>query len=133
MINLQFDTANQTAWMTLAEGRLYYSTAFTHYLMVLTYMDGTIGDNGTQLAQVLDVVNENQRSTEVVLTTEGLSPAGQYRYEVYGQNSSSNLDPTNVVVVGLVERGTARISDGTTVFNPIEGNNLGQNEIITLD
>lgn len=133
MINLQFDTANQTTWMTLAEGRLYYSTAFTHYLMVLTYMDGTIGDNGTQLAQVLDVVNENQRSTEVVLTTEGLSPAGQYRYEVYGQNSSSNLDPTNAVVVGLVERGTARISDGTTVFNPIEGNNLGQNEIITLD
>lgn len=133
MINLQFDTANQTTWMTLAEGRLYYSTAFTHYLMVLTYMDGTIGDNGTQLAQVLDVVNENQRSTEVVLTTEGLSPAGQYRYEVYGQNSSSNLDPTDAVVVGLVERGTARISDGTTVFNTIEGNNLGQNEIITLD
>lgn len=132
MINLQFDTINQTAYLTLAEGRLYFADTFTHYLMVLTYVDGTVGDNGVQLAQVLDVVNENQRSTEVVLTTEGLTNTGQYRYEVYGQNSSTNLDPLDASVVGLVERGSARISDGTTTFAPIEGTTQGQQEIITL-
>jgi hypothetical protein len=36
---------------------------------------------------------------------------------VYGQNSDSNLDPTDASVVGLVERGSMILSNGTIYFD----------------
>ena len=107
--------ANQTLNLTLAEGRSYYATAFTHYLMVIE-QENTGATTENKLAQVLVVNYENTRNTEVTLTTVGLDypeTGGPYlyRYTVYGQNSALNLDPENAAVVGVVERGNIMISD----------------------
>lgn len=107
--------ANQILNLTLAEGRSYYATAFTHYLMVIE-MENTGTETSNKLAQVLTVNYENTRNTEVTLTTVGLDypeTGGTYlyRYTVYGQNSASNIDPENAAVVGIVERGNIIISD----------------------
>lgn len=78
--------------------------------MILTREENST--TGQDLAQVVDIVSENTRYTEIEITTVGLTFAGRYRYEVYGQNSASNTDPNNAAVVGLVQRGYAVLSDG---------------------
>lgn len=112
MVYLNTNTANQYAWLSLDEGRQYFNVAFTNYLLILTYEM-----TGEQLAQVVTVINENERVTKIRLTTVGLVDAGKYKYDIYGQNSSSNLDPTNASVVGLVERGSMILQDGTIYFD----------------
>jgi hypothetical protein len=112
MVYLNTNTANQYAWLSLDEGRAYFNVAFTHYLLILTYEM-----TGEQLAQVVTVINENERVTKIRLTTVGLTDAGRYHYEVYGQNSSTNIDPTNASVVGLVEKGLMILQDGTIYFD----------------
>jgi cytochrome c-type biogenesis protein CcmE len=112
MVYLNTNTANQYAWLSLDEGRAYFNVAFTNYLLIMTYEM-----TGEQLAQVVEVVNENERVTKIRLTTVGLVDAGKYKYDVYGQNSNSNLDPTNASVVGLVERGSMILQDGTIYFD----------------
>ena len=112
MVYLNTNTANQYAWLSLDEGRQYFNVAFTNYLLILTYEM-----TGEQLAQVVTVINENERVTKIRLTTVGLVDAGKYKYDVYGQNSSSNLDPTNASVVGLVERGSIILQNGTIYFD----------------
>jgi ABC-type enterochelin transport system ATPase subunit len=72
---------------------------------------------GEQLAQVVTVINENERVTKIRLTTVGLVDAGRYHYEVYGQNSSSNIDPTNAAVLGLIEKSLMILQDGTIYFD----------------
>ena len=112
MVYLNTNTANQYAWLSLDEGRQYFNVAFTYYLLVLTYEM-----TGEQLVQVVEVVNENERVTKIRLTTVGLVDAGKYKYDVYGQNSDENLDPTDASVVGLVERGSIILQDGTIYFD----------------
>jgi len=112
MVYLNTNTANQYAWLSLDEGRQYFNVAFTHYLLVLTYEM-----TGEQLAQVVTVINENERVTKIRLTTVGLTDAGRYHYEVYGQNSATNIDPTDASVVGLVEKGLMILQDGTIYFD----------------
>ena len=112
MVYLNTNTANQYAWLSLDEGRQYFNVAFTYYLLIMTYEM-----TGEQLAQVVEVVNENERVTKIRLTTVGLVDAGKYKYDVYGQNSAVNLDPTNASVVGLVERGSMILQDGTIYFD----------------
>jgi hypothetical protein len=112
MVYLNTNTANQYAWLSLDEGRAYFNVAFTHYLLVMTYEM-----TGEQLAQVVEVINENERVTKIRLTTVGLVDAGRYHYEVYGQNSSSNIDPTDASVVGLVEKSLMILQDGTIFFD----------------
>jgi magnesium-transporting ATPase (P-type) len=115
MIYLPVNTANQTIYLSLDEARQYYATAFTHYLIVLTHEENsTVGDS---LAQVATIVNENVRITQLSVTTVGLTLAGRYRYEVYGQNSAVNINPTNAAVVGIVERGYVVLTDNTTWFD----------------
>jgi hypothetical protein len=112
MVYLNTNTANQYAWLSLDEGRAYFNVAFTHYLLVLTYEM-----TGEKLAQVVTVINENERVTKIRLTTVGLTDAGRYHYEVYGQNSDTNTDPTDASVVGLVEKGLMILQDGTIYFD----------------
>jgi hypothetical protein len=112
MVYLNTNTANQEAYLSLDEGRAYFNVAFTHYLLVMTYEM-----TGEQLAQVVEVINENERVTKIRLTTVGLVDAGKYKYDVYGQNSDDNLDPTDASVVGLVERGSMILQDGTIYFD----------------
>jgi len=112
MVYLNTNTANQYAWLSLDEGRQYFNVAFTHYLLVMTYEM-----TGEKLEQVVVVINENERVTKIRLTTVGLLDAGRYHYEVYGQNSSTNTDPTDASVVGLVEKGLMILSNGTNYFD----------------
>lgn len=112
MVYLNTNTANQDAFLSLDEGRAYFNVAFTHYLLILTYEM-----TREELAQVVVVINENERVTKIRLTTVGLIDAGKYKYDVYGQNSAVNLDPTNASVVGLVERGSMILQDGTIYFD----------------
>jgi len=112
MVYLNTNTANQYAWLSLDEGRAYFNVAFTNYLLIMTYEM-----TGEQLAQVVEVITENERVTKIRLTTVGLVDAGKYKYDVYGQNSAVNLDPTNASVVGLVERGSMILQDGTIYFD----------------
>ena len=116
MIYLTPNTAGQTVRLTLNEGRQYFTTAFTHYLVVITREENAT-ETGLNLAQVATVVSENDRVTTLTLTTVTLIMNGRYRYEVYGQNSNSNIDPLNAAVVGLVERGTCILTDSTTYFD----------------
>jgi len=112
MVYLNTNTANQYAYLSLDEGRAYFNVAFTHYLLVMTYEM-----TGEQLAQVVEVINENERVTKIRLTTVGLVDAGRYHYEVYGQNSANNINPTNASVVGLVEKSLIILQDGTIFFD----------------
>jgi magnesium-transporting ATPase (P-type) len=115
MIYLQTNTSNQQVFLSLDEARQYFATAYTHYLVVLTHEENST--TGEKLAQVASIVAENVRITELLITTVSLTLAGRYRYEVYGQNSAVNLDPTNGAVVGLVERGYAVFTQNTTWFD----------------
>lgn len=72
---------------------------------------------GNTLAQVPTILNENQRFTELDVTTVTLTLPGRYRYEVYGQNSVSNLDPTDASVVGICERGYLYLNDSGTYYD----------------
>lgn len=69
------------------------------------------------LAQVPVIVSESQRITTLTVTTLTLTLPGLYRYEVYGQNSAVNLNPTDNSVVGLCERGLVTLSDGATYYD----------------
>lgn len=112
MIYLLTDTANQTTYLTLNEGRSYYATAFTDYLLVLTYEM-----TGETLGQVVSITSENERITTIELTTETLVNAGRYRYEVYGQNSNTNTNPTDASVVGLVEKGIIELTKSVNYYD----------------
>jgi len=115
MIYLFTDTANQIVFLSLDEARQYYATVFTDYLLVLTHEENST--TGNDLAQVVNVMSETVRVTQFTMTTVGLTLAGRYRYEVYGQNSSTNTDPTNPAVVGLCQRGYAVLTANTTWFD----------------
>jgi hypothetical protein len=115
MIYLTTDTASQVVRLSLDEARQYYATPFTHYLLILTHEENSVV--GVSLAQVPTVVSESQRITTMTITTTSLTLSGRYRYEVYGQNSSSNIDPESPSVVGICERGWSVMSDSATYYN----------------
>jgi hypothetical protein len=108
------NTANQTLRLTLDEARQYYATPFTHYLLIITHEENS--SVGNSLSQVAVVTAENQRITTLQVTTVGLTLSGRYRYEVYGQNSASNLLPTNVSVVGICEKGLLELTNSTEYY-----------------
>ena len=90
MVYLNTNTAAQTLRLSLDEARQYYSTAFTDYLLLIYHEENS--NVGNSIAQVPPIVVENQRYTELTVTTIGLTLPGRYRYDVYGQNSNSNTD-----------------------------------------
>lgn len=115
MIYLNTNHAGQDMFLSLDEARQYYSTAFTHYLLVITHEENSVV--GDKLAQVATILNENVRITQLQVTTVGLTLPGRYRYEVYGQNSASNIDPANIAVVGILQRGYVVLNDSNDYFD----------------
>jgi hypothetical protein len=109
MNTLLTNTPNQILRLTLYESRLYYATPYTDYLIVLTHEEKS--GFGASLYQVLNIVNETERITTMTIDTTDLTLAGRYQYVVYGQNSSTNIDPTNPVVIGVVEIGWIYVTD----------------------
>ena len=106
----------QFIYLTLQEAKKDFST-FTNYLVIFTSMASQ-----DTYAMVGNVDADNARYTKLsVLTNQALgasgrillTESGQYTYDVYGQNSSSNLSASDASVVGLIERGTLTVTGET--------------------
>lgn len=112
MIHLAPNSASNTVNVTPFEARKFMAS-FTHYLLELT---NQATEEKHYAVPVLTYDNErytqfdlptNADATSSVLITE----SGLYTYKVWGQNSSTNLDPEDASVVGLCEVGPCKVSD----------------------
>ena len=117
LIYLAPNTANQTVYLSLYEGR-YTLANFTPYMLLIEREENT--EVGVRLAQVPTIVSDGSRITQLTVTTVGLELSGRYRYTVYGQNSSSNTDETDASVVGVVEIGYIEMTDSNDYFQVVE-------------
>ncbi len=106
---LQTNTANQTLLLSLKEGVLLFDTTYTDYLLVIQN-EITLETFYVIPAQI----SENDRVTTLSISTNDDDPTngsilvtngGRYNFIIYGQNSTTNLDPQNAVVVGEIKRG----------------------------
>jgi hypothetical protein len=117
---LQTNTASQTLLLSLEEGVLLLPT-FTDYLLILQ------NEITLQLFAVIPIViDSNERITTLSINTDTDEPeegcvlitqSGRYNYIIYGQNSSTNLDPEDAVVVGELKRGFIEFSALTEYFD----------------
>jgi len=110
MIQLAPNSTAQTVFLTLYENRRDLP-AFTHYLVELENVMSR-----EMHYFIANVVVENDRYTEITIATNIAAPlsgnvllteTGQYWYRVYGQNSTTNLNPT--LTVGRVELGVLQV------------------------
>jgi len=118
MIYLLKNTAAQLLYLTLKQGELLLSNTYTHYLLELTN-EQTL----QKLYAIPTKVAENDRYTTIRIGTNANTPTAasllinypaRFSYIVYGQNSSTNLDPTNAAVEGVIEKGYLIVEDITT-------------------
>jgi hypothetical protein len=118
MIYLLKNTAAQLLYLTLKEGELLLSNTYTHYLLELTN-EQTL----QKLYAIPTKIAENDRYTTIQIGTNANTPTAasllinypaRFSYIVYGQNSSTNLDPTNAAVEGVIEKGYLIVEDVTT-------------------
>jgi len=118
MIYLVKNTAAQLLYLTLKEGELLLANTYTHYLLELTN-EQTL----QKLYAIPTKVAENDRYTTIRIGTNANTPTAasllinypaRFSYIVYGQNSSTNLDPTNAAVEGVIEKGYLIVEDITT-------------------
>lgn len=114
MIHLQPNVASNIIYATPFESRKFLA-AFTQYLMVLKNQA-----TDEEFALILDLSVDNERYTKADLPTNNddpvngeilLTESGLYTYTIYGQNSTTNLDPADAVVVGVCEIGSCKVSD----------------------
>ena len=112
MIHLSPNTASNTVNVTPFESRKFLS-AFTNYLLELT---NEATEEKHYAVPVLSY--DNERYTQFDLPTNSdilnavlITESGLYTYKIWGQNSSTNLDPTDASVVGICEVGSCKVSD----------------------
>jgi hypothetical protein len=118
MIYLLKNTAAQLLYLTLKEGELLLANPYTNYLLELTN-EQTL----EKLYAIPTQIAQNDRYTTIQIGTNANTPLAasllinypaRFSYIVYGQNSSTNLDPTNAVVEGVIEMGYLIVEDITT-------------------
>lgn len=117
---LQTNTASQTLLLSLEEGVLLLPT-FTDYLLVI--------QNEITLeifAVIPTLISTNERITTLSISTNAddaingsilITDGGRYNYVIYGQNSSTNLDPADADVVGEIKRGYIEFTTLTQYFD----------------
>tara|TARA_R110000824_G_scaffold70983_1_gene181924 strand:- start:295 stop:699 length:405 start_codon:yes stop_codon:yes gene_type:complete len=120
MIHLNPNSATeQTIYLTLQEMKKDFD-AFTNYLVLFQSMASR-----EDYYFIGDVATDNARYTALSIFTNVEDPtngnilleeSGQYFYKVWGQNSTTNLDPTDAVVVALIEEGTLDVT-GAVGYN----------------
>jgi hypothetical protein len=117
---LQTNTASQSLLLSLEEGVLLLPT-FTDYLLILQN-EITL----KKYAVIPSVIDSNERITMLSISTDAddavngsilITDGGRYNYIIYGQNSSTNLDPTDADVVGEIKRGYIEFTTLTTYFD----------------
>jgi hypothetical protein len=118
MIYLLKNTAAQLLYLSLKEGELLLANTYTHYLLELT--------NEQTLEKLYAIplqIAQNDRYTTIQIGTNANTPTAasllinypaRFSYVVYGQNSSTNLDPTDAVVEGVIQMGYLIVEDLTT-------------------
>jgi hypothetical protein len=118
MIYLLKNTAAQLLYLSLKEGELLLANTYTHYLLELTN-EQTL----EKLYAIPTQIAQNDRYTTIQIGTNANIPTAasllinypaRFSYVVYGQNSSTNLDPTDAVVEGVIQMGYLIVEDLTT-------------------
>lgn len=106
----------QFFYLTLQEAKKDFD-AFTNYLVEFRSLSSE-----EEFYFIADVVTDNARYTKISINTDAdqptaghilLTESGQYSYKVWGQNSTTNLDPTDSRVVAMIERGTLTVTGET--------------------
>jgi hypothetical protein len=120
MIHLNPNSATeQTIYLTLQEMKKDFD-AFANYLVLFENMGSR-----EQIYFIGDVATDNARYTALSIFTNLDDPlngdilleeTGQFFYKVWGQNSTTNLDPTDASVVALIEEGTLDVA-GAVGYN----------------
>jgi hypothetical protein len=118
---LQTNTANQTLLFSLKEGSLLFDTTYTDYLLVIQ------NEVTLQTYYVIPIqISENDRVTTLAISTNDDDPTNgsilvvdgtRYNFIIYGQNSTTNLDPTDSVVVGEIKRGFIQMETLVNYFD----------------
>ena len=118
---LQTNTANQTLLFSLKEGSLLFDTTYTDYLLVIQ------NEVTLQTYYVIPIqISENDRVTTLAISTNDDDPTNgsilvvdgtRYNFIIYGQNSDTNLDPTDAVVVGEIKRGFIQMETLVNYFD----------------
>ena len=117
MIHLNPNSSSpQSIYLTLSEMRKDFAT-FTNYLVLFQsmaskenyYFIGNVDTDNPRYTTLEVYTNQDSATDGKVLLTE----SGLYTYKVWGQNSSTNLDPTNAVIVALIEQGTLNVAGAT--------------------
>ena len=94
-------------------GARKFLATFTYYLFEITsqatsekfYMIGNVLDDNERFSRFLtDTSSDDPGNGDVLLTQSGF-----YSYTIYGQNSDTNIDPTDATVVGECEKGVLQI------------------------
>jgi hypothetical protein len=120
MVYLLKNTAAQLLYLQIQEGELLLSNFYTDYLLELTN-EQTL----EKLYCIPILVASNERYTTIEISTNANNPTAasllinypaRFSYRVFGQNSSTNLDPTDNVVVGVIEKGYLIMQDLTTPY-----------------
>jgi hypothetical protein len=108
MIRLIPDTADQFMYLSLKEANKYLPT-FTNYLIEFRSLQS---NNTYYLIAELGVATDRYSRVDLGLNTDDavngsiqITASGQYKYTIYGQNSTTNLNPTDISVIGIVEIG----------------------------
>ena len=118
MFYVQTNTAAQTAYLSLKEGELILAATYTHYLVKLVHEN-----TGKEYFFIPTVLSENDRITHLQFDTDVNDPLnggillvdpGRYTYNIYAQNSGSNLDPS--LSLGLIEEGFMEATTGVTYY-----------------
>jgi hypothetical protein len=118
MIYLLKNTAAQLLYLSLKEGELLLANTYTHYLLELTN-EQTL----EKLYAIPTQIAQNDRYTTIQIGTNANTPTAasllinypaRFSYVVYGQNSSTNLDPSDAVVEGVIQMGYLIVEDLTT-------------------
>jgi len=118
MIYLLKNTAAQLLYLTLKEGELLLANSYNNYLLELTN-EQTL----EKLYAIPNQIAQNDRYTTIQIGTNDNEPTdasllinypARFSYIVYGQNSTTNLDPNNAAVVGVIEKGYLIVEDITT-------------------
>ena len=117
---LQTNTASQTLLLSLEEGVLLLPS-FTDYLLIIQ------NEITLQIFAVIPIlISTNERITTLSISTNADEPdegailitdGGRYNYVIYGQNSSTNLDPADADVVGEIKRGYIEFNTLTQYFD----------------
>jgi len=117
---LQTNTASQTLLLSLEEGVLLLPS-FTDYLLILQN-EITL----KKYAVIPSVISTNERITTLSISTDAddevngsvlITDGGRYNFIIYGQNSNTNLDPTDADVVGEIKRGYIEFTTLTQYFD----------------